>query len=146
MLSPRPNFGPSITHKNQKFKTKVKYIPSQARRQDSVTGGGGGGGRNKFWGAREVYLCEFERGTGGTRNLSQSGSNEQGEDQKFIGIFRLKSAIEAFFRPKTGDRQKKKKVFTEILRNFPAEIRNSNVFSGRKQVISKKKEKSSLKF
>ena len=28
----------------------------QARRQDSVTGGG----RNKFWGAREVYLCEFE--------------------------------------------------------------------------------------
>ena len=33
----------------------------QARRQDNVTGGGG---RNKFWGAREVYLCEFERGTG----------------------------------------------------------------------------------
>ena len=32
----------------------------QARRQDSVTGGS----RNKFWGAREVYLCEFERGTG----------------------------------------------------------------------------------
>ena len=28
--------------------------------QDSVTGGV----RNKFWGAREVYLCEFERSTG----------------------------------------------------------------------------------
>ena len=32
-----------------------------------------------FGGAREVYFCEFERGT---RNLFQSGSNEHGEDQK----------------------------------------------------------------
>ena len=39
----------------------------------------------------------------------------------------------------------KKKVYTEILSNFPAEIRNSNVFSRRKQVISKKKESSSPK-
>ena len=41
------------------------------------------------------------------------------------------------FRLKTGDL--KKKVFTEILRDFPAQIRNSNGFSGQKQVISKKK-------
>ena len=34
----------------------------QARRQDSVTGGGGA--EINFGGAREVYLCEFERGTG----------------------------------------------------------------------------------
>ena len=159
MLSPRPNFRPSITHKNQKLKTKVKYIPNQARCEDSVTAGG----RNKFWGAWEVYVCEFERGTGSTRNLSQSGSNEQGEDQKFIEIFRLKSEIEAFFRPKTGDHQKKersspnfkgifrpkseiqtfflaenrsspqKKVFIEIPRNFAAKYRWS----------SKKKEKRS---
>ena len=33
----------------------------QARRQDSVTGGVG---RNKFWGAREVYLYEFEGARG----------------------------------------------------------------------------------
>ena len=33
---------------------------NQARRQDSVTEGGG---RNKFWGALDVYLWEFERGT-----------------------------------------------------------------------------------
>ena len=52
---------------------------NQARRQDSVTGGA----EINFGGAREVYLCEFERGT---RNLSQSESNEQGEDQKFRGI------------------------------------------------------------
>ena len=33
----------------------------------------------------------------------------------------------------------KKKVFAEIRRHFPSEIRNSKSFSGRKQVISKKK-------
>ena len=33
---------------------------AQARRQDSVTGGA----EINFGGAREVYLCEFERGTG----------------------------------------------------------------------------------
>ena len=47
-------------------------------------------------------------GQGGTRNLSQSGSNEQGEDQKFREIFRLQSEIETFSRPKTGDFRKKK--------------------------------------
>ena len=59
----------------------------QAWRQYSVTGGGG---RTKFWGPWEVYLCEFERGM---RNLSQSGSNEEGEDQRSKGIFRPKLGI-----------------------------------------------------
>ena len=36
-------------------------------------------------------------------------------------------------------RKEKKKVFTEIARDFPAVIGNSSVFSGRKQVFSKKK-------
>ena len=35
--------------------------PRQARRQDSMTGGGA---EINFGGAREVYLCEFKRGTG----------------------------------------------------------------------------------
>ena len=104
----------------------------QARRHDRVTGGA----EINFGGAREVYLCEFERGTG-AREIYPSlhESNEQGESQKFKGIF----------RPKTGDLQKKKKknVFTEIQRDFAAEIRNSNSFSGRKQVISKKRKRSS---
>ena len=39
----------------------------------------------------------------------------------------------------------KKKVLIEIQRDFPADIRNSNGFSGRKQVISKKKRSSSQK-
>ena len=44
-----------------------------------------------------------------------------------------------FFRSKTGDLQKKKKIFSKIARDFPAEIGNSSGFSGRKQMISKKK-------
>ena len=48
-----------------------------------------------------------------------------------------------FFRPKSGDLQKKKKkmVFAKIQRDFSAEIQNSNVFSAQNQVISKKKKK-----
>ena len=75
---------------------------NQARRQDSVTGGA----EINFGGAREVCLCEFERGTG---NLSQSGSNKQGEDQRIKGISGRNRKFKQFFRPKTGDLQKKKK-------------------------------------
>ena len=39
--------------------------------------------------------------------------------------------IKCFFSPKTGDLQKKKKVFTEIETNFSAKIGNSNALSGR---------------
>ena len=65
----------------------------QARRQNSVTGGA----EINFGGAREVYFCEFERGTGARENLFQSGSNEQGEDQRFRGIFRPKSETQTVF-------------------------------------------------
>ena len=47
----------------------------------------------------------IQKGHGGTRNLSQSGSNKQGEDQKLRRIFRPKSQIQTVFRPKTGDLQ-----------------------------------------
>ena len=48
---------------------------TQARRRDNVTGTG----RKKLWGARKVYLCEFE---GGTKSLFECAWNEKGEDQK----------------------------------------------------------------
>ena len=54
-----------------------------------------------------------------------------------------------FFRPKSGDLQKKKKkkVFAKIQSDFSAEIQNSDVFSAQNQVIFKKKKKrSSPKF
>ena len=76
----------------------------QARRQDSVTEGA----EINFRGAREVYSCEFEKRT---RNLSQSGLKEQGEDQRFKGIFRRNRKFKRFFRPKTGDFQKKRSLF-----------------------------------
>ena len=64
----------------------------QARRQYSVTGGVGAeinfGGHQKF-----IYVNL--RGAWGMRNLSQSGSNEEGEDQRIKGTFRPKSGIQA---------------------------------------------------
>ena len=56
-----------------------------------------GGGRNKFWGGTRSLFMWIREGHGGTRNLSQSESNEQDEDQTFIGISRLKSEIQTFF-------------------------------------------------
>ena len=66
---------------------------TQARRQDSVTGGA----EINFGGARAVYFVWIREEHGGTRNLSQSGSSEQGEKQRFKGIFRPKSQIQALF-------------------------------------------------
>ena len=63
----------------------------QARRQESVTGGEGGG-RNKFWegGTRSWFMWIWE-GHGGTRNLFQCGSNEQGLQFKNFYKFWLSS-------------------------------------------------------
>ena len=58
------------------------------------------GGRNKFWGGHEKFIYVNSRGARG----HESGSNEQGKEQK-------------------------KKVFTETQRDFPAENRHSNSFS-----------------
>ena len=49
--------------------------------------------------------------------------------------------FKAFFCPKSGDLQKRKKVFAKIQSDFSAEIRNSKLFSTQNQVISKKKKK-----
>ena len=57
------------------------------------------------------------------------------DSKRFSG---RKREFKQFFRPKTGVLQKKK-VITEIVRDFPAEIGNSSSFSVRKQVVSKKK-------
>ena len=57
------------------------------------------------------------------------------KDRKFKG----------FFRPKSGDLQKKKKKVFAIQSDFSAEIRNSKVFSAQNQVISKRKKKKKKK-
>ena len=68
-------------------------MKGQARRQDNVTGRA----EINFGGARKVYLCEFERGTGARE---------------------ICSSLDQMNKVKT---------------------KNSEGFSGRKQVISKKK-------
>ena len=55
--------------------------------------------------------------------------------------------FKAFFRPKLGDLQKKKKkkVFAKIQSDFSAEIRNSKVFSAQSGSLQKKKKKKKKK-
>ena len=77
----------------------------QPRRQVSVTGGN----KNKFWGAREVYLCEFERGTGAPEiypSLDQMNKVKTKNSEAFSD---RNQKFKRFFRPKTGDLQTKKK-------------------------------------
>ena len=62
-------------------------------------------------------------------------------NQKFTGILRPKSEIQVVFPTENRRSPKKKKIFTKISRDFTAEIGISSGFSGRKQVISKKKKK-----
>ena len=78
----------------------------QARRQDSVTGGGGGAEIN-FRVAREVYLCELERGTGAREiypSLDQMSKMKTKDSKGFSGRNR---EFQRFFRPITGDLKKK---------------------------------------
>ena len=74
-------------------------------------------------GGHEIFiLCEFEKGTG-AREIHRS------LDQ----INKVRSKNSEIFRPKS-----------EIQVVFPAEIGNSSGFSGRNQVISEKKKRSSF--
>ena len=70
----------------------------------------------------------IREGHGGTRNLSQSGSNEQGEDQKFI---------QTFFPAQSRWSPKKKSLHWNS-EGFSGRNHKFNHFSGRKRVISKK--------
>ena len=85
----------------------------QAQRQDSGTGGG----RNKFWGAWEVHLCEFGRGTGAREiypSLDQTNkvkTKKKRSSLKFRGIFRPKSEIQTFFPAKNSWPPKKKGLY-----------------------------------
>ena len=75
-----------------------------------MTGGGGGGGGAEinFGGAREVYLCEFERGTGAREiypSLDQMKKVKTKNSERFSGRNQI---FKQFFRPITGDLQKKR--------------------------------------
>ena len=72
---------PKLTeHSELSSKITLKTWLFQARRQDSVTGGEGAE-INLGWGTGSLFML-IREGHGGTRNLFQCGSNEQGEDQK----------------------------------------------------------------
>ena len=96
-----------------------------------------GGAEINFGGHEKLILYEFERGMGAREiypSLDQMNNVRSKDSKRFSGQDRK---FKRFLRPKTGDLQKKK-VFTEIARDFPAVIGNSSGFCGQKQVISKK--------
>ena len=64
-----------------------------------------------FGGAREVYLCEFERGTGAREiypGLDQMNKEKTKDSKEFSG---RNWEFKRFFRLKTGDLQKKRSSF-----------------------------------
>ena len=64
-----------------------------------------------FGGAREVYLGEFERGTGAREiypSLDQMNKVKTKDSKGFSGRNR---EFKQFFRPKTGDFKKKKRLY-----------------------------------
>ena len=79
----------------------------QARRQGSVTGGGGGGAELNFWGARKVYLCKFERGMGAQEFYPSLDQMNKVKTKNSKGFSGRNQKFKRFFRPKTGDLQKK---------------------------------------
>ena len=76
----------------------------QARRQDSVTGGA----EINFGGAREVYLCEFERGTGAQEIYPSLDQMNKVKIKDSKGFSHRNWELKRFFRPKTSDLQKKR--------------------------------------
>ena len=126
-------------NKSSKATYKYNFRPS-ARRGARIAWLGGGGAEINFGGTRSLFMW-IRVGHGGTRNLSQSESNEQGEDRKFRGIFRLKSEIQTFFP--TENRWSKKKGFTGILRGFRPKSEIQTFFSAENRRSPKKKRSSS---
>ena len=89
-----------------------QYCVKQARRQDSVTGGGS---RDKFWGAREVYVCDFESGTGAREIYSSVNQTNKVKTKKKVFSSNISTnssyrrRILAIFHEFFSDDQKKKK-------------------------------------
>ena len=67
------------------------------------------GAELNFLGAREVYLCEFERSTGAREIYPYLDQMNKVKTKDSKGFSRRNREFKRFFRPKTGDLQKKKK-------------------------------------
>ena len=87
-----------------------------------------GGGRNKFWGAREVYLCEFERGTGAREIYPSLDEMNKVKTKDSKGFSCQNREFKRFFRPKTDDLQKKKRSLLKFLGIFRSKSRIQAVF------------------
>ena len=86
-----------------------------------------GGAEINFGGAREIYLCEFERGTGARKIYPSLDQMNEVKTKNSEGFSDRSHKFKRFFRPITGDLQKKRSSL-EIQRDFPAEILNFKQF------------------
>ena len=68
------------------------------------------GGRNKFWGARKLYLCKFERGTGAREIYASVDQTKKVFSSKIStnSCYRLK-ILAIFHKFLSVDQKKKKK-------------------------------------
>ena len=103
---------------------------NQARHQDSVTGGA----EINFGRHEKFILCELERGTGAREIYPTLVQMNKVRRKNLKGYFGRNRNFTRFFRPKTGDLQKKRKrssmkfqgIFrpkSEFQAVFPAENR-----------------------
>ena len=83
----------------------LKRRIKQARRQDSVTRGA----EINFGGAREVYLCEFERGTEAREIYPSLDEMNKVKTKNSNGFSGQNRKFRWFFRPKTVDLKKRKR-------------------------------------
>ena len=94
------------------------------------------GGAEINIGGHKKFICVNSRGARGHEKFiparDQMNKVKTKDSKRFSGLF-------CFFPAENRVISKKKKISTEIVRDFPAKIGNSSGFSGRKQVISKTK-------
>ena len=67
-----------------------------------------------FGGAREVYLCEFERGTGAREFIPSRDQMNKMKTKDPKGFSGQNRELERFFRPKTSDLKKKKRSLLKL--------------------------------
>ena len=88
----------------------------QARRQDSVTEGG----RNKIWGSMRSLFCVNSKGARGHKKFISVWIKGTRCGAKIQRDFPAEIGISSGFSGRKQVTSKKKKVFTEISRDFPA--------------------------
>ena len=88
---------------------------------------GGRGAEINFGGAREVYLCEFKKGTGAREIYPSLDQINKVRSKKSKGFSGRNRKFKRFFRPKTGDLQKKRSSSQKRHKIWCQSTKNTNL-------------------